>query len=86
MVDELELGLPPAKPKRVRVARERTEYEWRKDVAKDRPYCAMCLERAEKVNGWPTKAVNRSAFVEHGPDGTIRLCAIHKQEREEKLK
>ena len=81
MTDELELGLEPAKPKRSRTARERTEYEWAKHNVVNRRLCDLCMEQTPKINGVPKHAINKAMFVERGPEGVKYLCNPHKAER-----
>lgn len=81
--EELELGLPASK-KRPRAApgAPKPNRKWSTYKAKDPYLCELCVQTVEKVNGFPVRAVNRALFVEHGPDGNVYLCELHKQERE----
>lgn len=82
-MDELDLGLPPStKRKRAAPGSPRPNRSWTSYRAKNRQMCAACVQEVETVNGWPVRAIERASFMEHGPDGNVPLCAIHKQERE----
>ena len=80
--EELDLGLEPAKPKRTRVARDRTDYEWAAYKVINRRFCDICLAETPKIKGVPKHAINKAMFIERGPEGTKWLCNPHQADRE----
>jgi len=76
-VDELELGLPPAKPKKARKAPEIKGTKWSKYTALRRHHCDRCLLEAHK--GWPEKdkAPNLAMFRRQTAKTDEYLCYIH---------
>lgn len=83
MDDELDLGVAPStKRKRALPGAPKPVRTWRLHKPKNPQMCDICINTVEKVDGWPTHAVNRALYVERGPDGNVYLCIIHKEERE----
>lgn len=76
-MDELDLGLPPAKPKRVRKAPEIKGTKWSKYTALKRHHCDRCLKEVHE--GWPEKdkAPNLAVYRRQTKDSDEYLCYIH---------
>jgi len=82
-VDELDLGLPPVKPKPVRKAPEIKGVKWSKYTALKRYHCDRCLKEVHA--GWPEKdkAPNLAVYRRQTSKLDEYLCYTHAYELHE---
>lgn len=82
-MDELDLGLPPAKPKRARKAPEIKGVKWSKYTALRRHHCDRCLKAIH--DGWPEKdkAPNLAMYRRQTKASDELLCYLHAYEQHE---
>jgi hypothetical protein len=75
--DELDLGLPPVKPKQERKAPEVKGVKWSKYTAMRRYHCDRCLKEIHE--GWPEKdkAPNLAVYRRQARGVDEYLCYGH---------